>query len=82
MKDPVTAGEPRVLTGPGGEVVTLERRDEQVIEVTVRAGDEVASYLLRREADGMSAWDPEGRLLARVMDVNGEPMVVAGAFAR
>ena len=80
--NPITAGEPRVLHGPQGEVVTLERRGERVIDVTVRAGDEVSSFVLLREASGMSAWDGEGRLLARVMDVNGEPLVVAGALAR
>jgi hypothetical protein len=43
---------------------------------------EVSSFVFVRESSGMSAWDSEGRLLARVMDVNGEPMLVAGSYSR
>jgi hypothetical protein len=81
-ENPITAGEPRVIQGENGEVLTLERRDEDVLDVTVRKGDDVSSFVFVREGQGLSAWDTEGRLLARVMDVNGEPMVVAGSFAQ
>jgi hypothetical protein len=80
--NPITAGEPRVIRGENGEVVTLERRGEDVLDVTVQTADDVSSFVFVREGRGLSAWDTEGRLLARVMDVNGEPMVVAGSFAQ
>ena len=81
-ENPITAGEPRVIHGENGEVVTLERRGEDVLDVKVQRGDDVSSFVFVREGRGLSAWDTEGRLLARVMDVNGEPMVVAGSFAQ
>jgi hypothetical protein len=81
-ENPITAGEPRVIHGENGEVVTLERRGEDVLDVMVQRGDDVSSFVFVREGRGLSAWDTEGRLLARVMDVNGEPMVVAGSFAQ
>ena len=81
-ENPITAGEPRVIRGENGEVVTLERRGENVLDVTVQRGDDVSSFVFVREGRGLSAWDSEGRLLARVMDVHGEPMVVAGSFAQ
>ena len=81
-ENPITAGEPRVIRGENGEVVTLERRSEDVLDVTLQRGDDVSSFVFVREGRGLSAWDTEGRLLARVMDVNGEPMVVAGSFAQ
>ena len=62
--------------------MTLERRSDDQIDVTVELGDEVSTFVFVRETSGMSAWSAEGRLLARVMDVNGEPMLVAGALAR
>ena len=37
-ENPITAGEPRVIQGANGEVVTLERRGEDVIDVTVQRG--------------------------------------------
>ena len=81
-ENPITAGEPRVIQGANGEVVTLERRGEDIIDVTVQRRGDVSSFVFVREGHGLSAWDTEGRLLARVMDVNGEPMVVAGSLAQ
>jgi hypothetical protein len=80
--NPITAGEPRVIHGQNGEVVRLERRSDDALDVTVERGGEVSSFVFVRESSGMSAWDSEGRLLARVMDVNGEPMLVAGSYSR
>jgi hypothetical protein len=81
-KNPVATAT-RVIEGEDGELLTLTRRGTDVLDVTVeRRNQPPAAFSLVREPDALSAWDAEGRLLARVMDVNGAPTIVAGALAR
>jgi hypothetical protein len=80
-KNPV--GSAQVIRGPDGKVATFTPRPDGRLEVEVaKEGRPLAQFTVAREADGLSAWDAEGRLLAHVTDVNGAPTIVAGALAR
>ncbi len=79
-KNPISAsaGATRVVTAPGGEVLTMRLREDGAIDATVLYGNgALESFTLRREADAVIAYDAEGRELARVGDVLGEPALLA-----
>ncbi|MFQ5698331.1 MAG: DUF3332 family protein [Myxococcota bacterium] len=81
-QNPITAdlGTTRVVTGPKGETVTLRAVDRTHLEVTIRDSRGLREFTVVKEAGALSAWDREGRLLARVQDVAGHPALVAGSI--
>lgn len=81
-QNPITAdlGTTRVVTGPDGGTLSLRAIDRRHLELTIRTQQGVRVLTVVREERALSAWDPEGRLLARVMDVAGHPAVVAGSI--
>ncbi len=75
------SGTTKVVRGPDGTVMTLNRRGDGIVDVVLeREGRTLADFRVRGEGNGLSAWDADGRLLARVMDVEGRPVVVDGAL--
>lgn len=81
-KNPImaSAGTTKVVHGENGELMTLTMLQSGAIDVRVeQAGGEPAHFTVVREANGMSAWDDQDRLLARVRDVGGQPALIEGA---
>ena len=77
------AGTVKVVKGPNGEIATFTWLKEGTLDVVVEGGTERLHLTLRKEARSLAAWDDEGNLVARVTDVGGQPMLVAGsALAR
>ena len=69
---------PRVAYGPNGEVAIARVVGSGVVEIEVTEADgTVHALTLVAEADGASARDAEGNLIARVRDVDGRPTLVA-----
>lgn len=72
------AGTTRVVTGPGGEVLTMRLREDGAIDASVLHPDGVRqSFTLVREAEAVVALDAQGREIARVGDGSGEPALLA-----
>ena len=68
------AGTKKMVRGPNGELLTMELLPDRSIAVqAIDASGQVQTFRVVREADALSAWDADGRLLARVGDVNGRP---------
>ncbi len=77
------AGTRKVLSGPNGESLTLVWAGAGAIDVTLEsAGREPTQFRLVTERGALSAWDADGRLLARVRDVAGRPALVGGFLSR
>ena len=75
------AGTRKVVQGPNGETITLTLAERQRIHVLVEEpGGEVRTFELVKEANAVSAWDANGRLLARVSDVAGRPALTGGSL--
>lgn len=75
--NPVLAknGASRKITTADGTAV-LTRTSEHVLDVRIEAADGRSShFVMQREGDGFSARTPEGALIARVAEVDGEPML-------
>lgn len=81
-KNPFAAGDPRtrVAVGPEGEVLRASRDESGVIslEYTDRRGEK-SRFTVAQGPDGISAFDADGRLLARVAERAGEPVLVTAA---
>jgi hypothetical protein len=81
-RNPFAAGDPRtrVAIGPAGEVLRASRDEAGVIslEYTDSRG-EARRFTLAEGAEGISAFDARGRLLAAVVERAGEPVLVASA---
>lgn len=78
--NPVLAqnGASRKITTAEGTAV-LTRTGENALDLRIEANDGRTSRLvLQREGDGFSARTPEGDLIARVAEVDGEPMLFPG----
>lgn len=82
-ENPVTAGDAgasKQVRGPNGEVITFTRRADGAVDVSLsHEGRPESHFVVVNEGSSLAAWDEDGRLLARVMDVAGAPTVVAGA---
>lgn len=79
-ENPIQAdvGTRKVVQGPNGELITMELLPDRSIGVqAIDASGQVQSFRVAREAESLSAWDADGRLLARVGDVDGQPGLVA-----
>ncbi len=75
--NPVLAknGASRKITTADGTAV-LTRTGENVLDVRIEGTDGRSShFVMQREGDGFSARTPEGALITRVADVDGEPML-------
>ena len=76
------AGTQKVVRGPGGELMTLTWQGGGAIDVAIESeGRAVASFKLVTEREALSAWDENGRLLARVTDLAGVPVLIHGPAA-
>ena len=76
------AGTRKVVSGPNGESLTLIWAGAGAIDVTLEsAGREPTQFRLVTERGALSAWDGDGRLLARVRDVAGRPALVGGSLS-
>lgn len=70
-------GASRKITTADGTAV-LTRTSENALDLRIEANDGTTSRLvLQREGDGFSARTPAGDLIARVAEVDGEPMLFA-----
>ncbi len=81
-QNPITADARtvKVVKGPNGELATLTWMEEGALDVVLEgAAAEPLHLTLRKEAWALAAWDDEGNLIARVTDVDGFPMLVAGS---
>ena len=59
---------------------TLTRISANALDVSVRGADgSERRFVMVREEEGFVAQTPEGALLARVADVDGQPVLLAGA---
>lgn len=77
------AGTGKVVSGPNGESVTLLWAGPGTIDVMLQsAGREPTQFRLVTERGALSAWDGDGRLLARVRAVAGRPALVGGSLSR
>lgn len=79
-KNPVAAdaGTTRVVTGPGGETLTMRLREDGAIDATVlHPSGALDSFRLVRESDAVVAFDAQGHEIARVGDVLGKPGLLA-----
>ena len=77
--NPVLAqiGASRKITTAEGTAI-LTRTSENALDLRIETEDGRTSRLvLQREGDGFSARTPEGELIARVAEVDGEPMLFA-----
>lgn len=77
--NPVAAapGTTRVVRGPGGEEARATWRADGAIDLLVTEPSGATHALtFVPEDDGMAALDAEGRLLARVQDVDGRPVLL------
>jgi hypothetical protein len=73
------AGTRKIVQGPNGELMTLTWRGDGAIDVTVEGADRrITGFTVVTEGNALSAWDPDGNLLARVTDVAGQPANIAG----
>jgi hypothetical protein len=61
------AGAQKTVNGPNGERVTFTRVDARTLDVLVLQDGQASSYQLLRDASGVSAVDPEGKPVARVL---------------
>ena len=68
------------MQGTNGELMTLTWRGDGAIDVTVEGADSrIAGFtVVVTESNALSAWDADGNLLARVTDVAGHPVNIAG----
>lgn len=78
-RNPVLAanGAQKVVRGPEGERITFTRVDMDTLDVVVERDGESYPLRLVRDADGLSALDPDGQLIARAVTLAGVPTVVA-----
>ncbi len=75
--NPVLAknGASRKITTADGTAV-LTRVSADVLDVRIAGNDGRSShFVMQREGDGFSARTPDGELIARVAEVDGEPML-------
>jgi len=75
--NPVLAknGASRKITTADGTAI-LTRTSENSLDVRVRGLDgRDGHFVMQREGDGFSARTPEGELIARVAEIDGEPML-------
>lgn len=75
--NPVLAknGASRKITTADGTAI-LTRTSENSLDVRVRGLDgQEGHFVMQREGDGFSARTPEGELIARVAEIDGEPML-------
>lgn len=75
--NPVLAknGASRKITTAYGTAI-LTRTSENSLDVRVRGLDgRDGHFVMQREGDGFSARTPEGELIARVAEIDGEPML-------
>ncbi len=69
------AGTSRKITTADGTAI-LTRTSENTLDLRIAGNDGSETRLvLQREGDGFSARTPEGDLIARVAEVDGEPML-------
>lgn len=72
----------RFAEGPNGEFASAFVRAPGVVDMTVVEADGTAhSFTLVRESRAIAAYDPSGRLLARVGDVDGASALLSGELA-
>jgi hypothetical protein len=77
-----SAAEPRYVHGPDGGVARLALREDRRIDVELTEGNgTVHRFVLAREGPTVTARTLEGTLLAQAGDVDGRPVLLAGAFA-
>jgi hypothetical protein len=78
--NPVAAdGETKEFSGPNGELVSRTLNSDGTMDISiVENNGTVHSFTLVREDGTLAARDTEGRLIARVADVNGQPAVIEG----
>jgi hypothetical protein len=77
--NPIAAvpGTTRVVRGPGGEEARATWRADGAIDLEVREpGGRVHALTFVPEAEGVAALDAEGRVVARVQDVDGRPVLL------
>ncbi len=79
-ENPITASVTRTIYGENGEVATVTFHPDRTADMVVTSADgQVYSLTLAQEGGSLAARDLDGRLLARVADVNGQPAIVEGA---
>jgi hypothetical protein len=76
------AGGTRYAFGPNGEVVAVTPLEPGVVLLQVTDADETRTLRVVREADSMAAYDEHGKLLARVGERGGVPVLLEGAPVR
>ncbi len=65
--------------GKDGELARVTFNTDRTVDiVSVDAQGTVEEFTIRREGDALAARNADGRLLARVTDVNGVPQMVQG----
>ena len=70
----------RTLVGQNGEYVSATRHADGSIDLlAVDADGKTYALHFVREGDSLAARDDDGRLLARVAEVNGQPQLVGGS---
>ena len=82
-ENPIMAGHPvtRTALGPNGELATATFRANGLVDLTVTERDGTVHALqFVREGDTLAARAPDGKLLARVVEVNGRPAIVEGSL--
>ncbi len=76
-ENPVTADTTKTLYGENGEVATTTFHPDGTADLVITdAEGRVHSLTLVREAQSVVARDAEGRLLARVGDLGGQPALI------
>ncbi len=79
-ENPISASVTRTIYGENGEVATVTFHPDRTADMVVTDADgQVYSLTLAQEGGTLAARDLDGKLLARVADVNGQPAIVEGA---
>jgi len=78
-RNPITAGETRTFEGPNGEVMHASHIPGGVHLQLLDANGAEHELTILREAAGAAAYDADGVLLGRVIDVAGEPQLITAA---
>jgi hypothetical protein len=76
-ENPITADTTQTVYGENGEVATTTFHPDGTADLVITdAQGRVHSLTLVREAQSVAARDAEGRLLARVGDLDGQPALI------
>jgi len=68
----------KITTADGTAILTRTSADTLDVKIDARSegvDDRSSHFVLKREGDGFSARTPDGELLARVAEIDGEPML-------